>query len=90
MQQAQWLFFSGQLTEFHTLHTIQSHTFQKHSLALVLLLLFHHCIPAKTTADSEMFAEPSVLINICCKDVAKIPLSLTDSHKPENLINTEH
>lgn len=79
-----------QLTEFHTLHAIQSHAFQELSLALVFLLLFHHCIVAKTTADSEMFAEASVLINMCCKVVEKIALPLTDSQKPENVINTEH
>lgn len=38
-----------------------------------------------------MLAEASVLINICYKVVEKkIPLPLTDSQKPENLINTEH
>lgn len=79
-------FFSKQLAEFHSLHAIQSQAFQELSLALYSVLLFHHCILAKTTADREMFAEASVLINICCNVVEKNPFAtdgLSKAWKPD-------
>ena len=70
MQQTQSLLFSKRLTEFPTFHAIQSYTFQELRLAFVLLLLFHHCVPAETTADSDKCLPPFV-INICWKVVEK-------------------
>lgn len=91
MQQAQLLLFSKRLTEFHTLHAIQSYAFQELSLALVLLLLFHHYVPAKTPADSDKcLLKPLFSLKSAARLWKKIPLPLTDSQKPENLINTEH
>lgn len=95
MQQAhnQTLLFFKRLTEFHTFPTIQPIHFPRTQACLctaaAAIAPLHSC--RNNSWQWQMFAQTSVLINICWRVVEKkIPLSLTDSQKPENLFETEY